>query len=89
MFWGRIAANMVPDINGDMNMIQPDHELATASKDAASDIDPLETEEWLESLRAVVRAAGRERGRFLMGELEVQGPAARARRSSGPLFCVP
>jgi pyruvate dehydrogenase E1 component len=35
------------------------------------DPDPLETREWLESLEAVVSRCGRERGRFLMKELEM------------------
>jgi pyruvate dehydrogenase E1 component len=36
----------------------------------AQDPDPVETREWLESLDAVVTSAGKERGRFLMKELE-------------------
>jgi pyruvate dehydrogenase E1 component len=37
-----------------------------------ADPDPLETREWLESLDAVVRRAGKERGQFLMKELEAR-----------------
>src|SRR5271163_1711118 len=40
------------------------------AQNVAADADPLETREWLESLEAVVRNAGKERGRFLMKELE-------------------
>ena len=36
------------------------------------DSDPQETREWLESLEAVVRDAGRARGRFLLKRLEEQ-----------------
>src|ERR1700722_15640664 len=39
--------------------------------DILADDDPLETREWLESLEAVVNKAGRERGRFLLKELEM------------------
>jgi pyruvate dehydrogenase E1 component len=39
--------------------------------DKVADDDPLETREWLESLEAVVNRAGRERGRFLLKELEM------------------
>jgi len=36
------------------------------------DSDPQETKEWLESLEAVIRQDGPERGLFLIGELEEQ-----------------
>ncbi|MBI3523856.1 MAG: alpha-ketoglutarate dehydrogenase [Betaproteobacteria bacterium] len=36
------------------------------------DSDPLETREWLESLEAVVRESGQERGLFLLQQLEEQ-----------------
>ena len=34
------------------------------------DIDPLETREWIDALRAAVAAAGTERGLFLLRQLE-------------------
>src|SRR5690348_12235370 len=37
-----------------------------------SDADPDETREWLDALDATVRAAGRERGAFLLKQLEAQ-----------------
>lgn len=36
------------------------------------DIDPEETAEWLEALRAAVATGGRERGLFLLTQLEQQ-----------------
>jgi len=39
---------------------------------ASPDEDPAETREWLDALAAVVRDAGRERGRFLLKQLEEQ-----------------
>jgi pyruvate dehydrogenase E1 component len=48
-------------------MLQPEE-----SQKDASDPDPLETREWLESLEAVVRRAGKERVQYLMRELEMQ-----------------
>ena len=33
------------------------------------DIDKLETDEWIESLRAVAESSGRERARFLLGKI--------------------
>jgi len=38
----------------------------------ASDSDPQETREWLDALEAVVRSAGRDRGAFLLKQLEEQ-----------------
>jgi pyruvate dehydrogenase E1 component len=49
-------------------MLQP---AEPAVPNAPADHDPLETREWLESLEAVVKCAGKERGRFLMKELEL------------------
>ena len=37
---------------------------------APHDIDPEETREWLEALRAAVAAGGRERGLYLLTQLE-------------------
>ena len=51
-------------------MFQPAESACPVQSDAA-DPDPLETREWLESLESVVRRAGKERGQFLMKELEV------------------
>ncbi len=42
---------------------------------AARDSDPVETQEWLEGLQAVVRDAGAERGLFLLERLEEQAQA--------------
>ena len=39
---------------------------------SAADTDPDETREWLEALEAVVRRAGRDRGQFLLKQLEEQ-----------------
>jgi pyruvate dehydrogenase E1 component len=46
-------------------------QLPVTARNDAQDQDPLETREWLESLEAVVARAGKERGRFLMKELEL------------------
>jgi len=40
--------------------------------DSMKDIDPEETSEWLEALRAAVAAGGRERGLYLLTQLEQQ-----------------
>jgi len=40
--------------------------------DTPQDIDPAETAEWLEALRAAVAVGGRERGLFLLTQLEQQ-----------------
>ena len=39
---------------------------------AASDTDPLETQEWLDALRATVSESGSERGLYLIEQLEEQ-----------------
>ncbi len=57
-------------ITRDTIMLQPIGTTIPAQTEAV-DPDPLETREWLESLEAVVRRSGKERGRFLMKELEV------------------
>jgi pyruvate dehydrogenase E1 component len=51
-------------------MLQPVESLI-AAQNGAADTDPLETREWFESLESVVSRAGKERGQFLMKELEV------------------
>jgi len=51
-------------------MLQP-AESAIPVRNDVEDPDPLETREWLESLEAVVKRAGKERGQFLMKELEM------------------
>jgi pyruvate dehydrogenase E1 component len=43
-----------------------------SSAAAPADADPGETQEWLDALAAVVRDAGRERGRYLLKQLEEQ-----------------
>lgn len=51
-----------------MNGQTPRHLLAQA----ASDTDPLETQEWLDALRAAVAEGGSERGLYLLEQLEEQ-----------------
>ena len=46
------------------------HESSTAGSITPIDSDRDETQEWLESLEAVVREAGSERGQFLLKQLE-------------------
>jgi pyruvate dehydrogenase E1 component len=53
-----------------LNMLQLEKPKNTLPEEV-SDTDPLETSEWIESLQAVVARAGKERGRFLMKELEL------------------
>jgi pyruvate dehydrogenase E1 component len=53
-----------------MTIFQPAESPIPVQNDA-EDPDPLETREWLESLEAVVKRAGKERGQFLMKELEM------------------
>ena len=55
-------------------MNQPDSKpmttpATTASKDAATDIDPQETLEWLEALEAVIEQEGPERAHYLLEQL--------------------
>src|ERR1700674_184551 len=50
-----------------MTMLQPAESTIPVRNDA-EDPDPLEPREWLESLEAVVKRAGKERGQFLMKE---------------------
>jgi len=46
--------------------------------DDAVDCDPAETRDRLESLEAVTRSVGNERGKYLLQQLDVDGaPAAR------------
>jgi pyruvate dehydrogenase E1 component len=47
-----------------------DSELSGSTRHDAQDQDPQETREWLESLEAVVAREGKQRGRFLMRQLE-------------------
>ncbi len=51
------------------NMQQPIHEIFDQFKQQLPDIDPVETQEWLESLDALVEAAGPERARFVVFKL--------------------
>lgn len=51
------------------------HAADSATPDGAvkrEDADPLETREWLDAFESVVRSAGRERGLFLLKQLEMQ-----------------
>ncbi len=50
-------------------MQQPIHEIFDQFKQQLPDIDPVETQEWLESLDALVEAAGPERARFVIFKL--------------------
>ena len=54
------------------------------SSDTPRDIDPIETGEWIDSIRAVIQADGGERAHFLVERL-----ANEARRSSGQLSFAP
>jgi len=51
-------------------MFRPADSSLPAHHNVADD-DPLETREWLESLEAVINRGGKERGRFLLKELEM------------------
>jgi pyruvate dehydrogenase E1 component len=56
-----------------MGNVDPNaYHLAAAASQGSEDTDPEETREWVESLAAVVAGAGRERGRFLLTQLEEQ-----------------
>ena len=50
-------------------MSQPIHEIFDQFKQQLPDIDPVETQEWIDSLDAVVDAAGPERARFILFRL--------------------
>jgi pyruvate dehydrogenase E1 component len=50
-------------------MDRPVHEIFDQFKQQLPDIDPVETQEWLDSLEAVVDQAGAERARFLIFKL--------------------
>jgi pyruvate dehydrogenase E1 component len=50
-------------------MQQPIHEIFDQFKQQLPDIDPVETQEWIESLDALVQAAGPERARFVIFKL--------------------
>ncbi|MBW3613530.1 MAG: hypothetical protein KY392_06690, partial [Chloroflexi bacterium] len=50
-------------------MDQPIREIFDQFKQQLPDIDPVETQEWLESLDAVVDEAGTDRARFLIYKL--------------------
>ncbi len=50
-------------------MQQPIHEIFDQFKQQLPDTDPVETQEWLESLDALVEAAGPERARFVVFKL--------------------
>jgi len=48
---------------------QPMHDIFDQFKQQLPDIDPVETQEWIESLDGVVQAAGSDRARFLIYKL--------------------
>jgi pyruvate dehydrogenase E1 component len=50
-------------------MAQPMHEIFDQFKQQLPDIDPVETQEWIDSLDAIVEGAGRERARFILYRL--------------------
>ena len=50
-------------------MQQPIHEIFDQFKQQLPDIDPVETQEWIDSLDALVQAAGPERARFIVFRL--------------------
>ena len=50
-------------------MQQPTHEIFDQFKQQLPDIDPVETQEWIESLDALVQAAGPERARYVIFKL--------------------
>src|SRR6186997_1559840 len=50
-------------------MSQPIHEIFDQFKQQLPDIDPVETQEWVDSLDAVVKDAGPERARFILFRL--------------------
>ncbi len=50
-------------------MQQPIHEIFDQFKQQLPDIDPVETQEWIDSLDALVEAAGPERARFVIFKL--------------------
>ena len=57
-------------------MQQPIHEIFDQFKQQLPDIDPVETQEWIESLDALVQAAGPERARFIIYQAaEARAPA--------------
>jgi pyruvate dehydrogenase E1 component len=49
--------------------------LAATMRAAERDVDPGETQEWLEALAGTVRAAGDDRARFLLQRLREQAQA--------------
>ncbi|MDQ4035371.1 MAG: pyruvate dehydrogenase (acetyl-transferring), homodimeric type, partial [Chloroflexota bacterium] len=50
-------------------MQQPTHEIFDQFKQQLPDIDPVETQEWIESLDGLVQAAGPERARYVIFKL--------------------
>src|SRR5918994_1668246 len=50
-------------------MAQPMHEIFDQFKQQLPDIDPVETQEWIDSLDAVVEGEGKDRARFLLYRL--------------------
>jgi len=51
------------------DMQQPNHEIFDQFKQQLPDIDPVETQEWIESLDGLVEAAGPERARYVIFKL--------------------
>src|SRR5687768_2321181 len=52
-----------------IDMQQPTHEIFDQFKQQLPDIDPVETQEWIESLDGLVQAAGPERARYVIFKL--------------------
>src|SRR5918994_3349080 len=50
-------------------MAQPMHEIFDQFKQQLPDIDPVETQEWVDSLDAVVEDEGKDRARFILYRL--------------------
>ncbi|MEY2800631.1 MAG: putative pyruvate dehydrogenase, partial [Pseudomonadota bacterium] len=46
-----------------------DHSLSRFLSDAAGDVDPVETAEWRDALRALVASQGPARARYILDEL--------------------
>jgi pyruvate dehydrogenase E1 component len=67
-----ICGAMKPDDARDVTMLQVENGLGTSAESPSGDDDPLETREWIESLEAVVDRAGKDRGLFLLQELQRQ-----------------
>ena len=52
-----------------MNSPEDTKKLATALKDLPTDVDPVETAEWIEAFRQTIRVEGENRAEFLLRTL--------------------